>query len=280
MSYKTILAVMESPAQQAGFLDFTFEVVRSFDAHLIGLHAEAVTPTPIVAPMEIPDPISIQSMQELAEKRSAEIGEIFRARTEREGISCDWRNIVSASGFAGPSVVDSARAVDLIIAPQLASDAPGDIRTNFENFLFESGRPVLMVPHVAKAAKPFSKVMVAWNGSREAARSTFDALPFLKKADEVEIFSVNPRESADEDSGLSGAEIAATLARHGINVVATTAHADKARAGEIIENRLSDNSVDLLVMGAYTHSRLWELLFGGVTRTLLGSMTAATLMSR
>ncbi|MBB4123887.1 universal stress protein [Martelella radicis] len=280
MTYKTILAVMESPTQAGGFLDYAIEIVRSFDAHLIGLHAETVNPTPIIAPMEIPDPISIQSLQDMAEKRSAELGEIFRKRAAREDISHEWRKIVSASGFAGSSVIDSARSCDLIIAPQVSPDAPGDARADFESFLFESGRPVLLVPHVDKVAKPFNRVMVAWNGSREAARATFDALPFLKKAGEVEIFSVNPHDSKDQESGLTGAEIASTLARHGVNVIATSAHADKAKAATIIENRLSDNSVDLLVMGAYTHSRLWEMLFGGVTRTLLESMTAATLMSR
>lgn len=280
MPYKTILSVIESPAQAGGFLDYAVEITRSFDAHLIGLHAETVNATPIIAPMEIPDPISVQALQTAAEQRSAELGTMFSDRVSREGISYQWRKILSSVGFAGASVVDSARCADLIIAPQANPDAPADARADFESFLFESGRPVLLIPHVAKQAKPFNKVLVAWNGSREAARATFDAMPFLKMAKEVEIFSVNQPDNRGQSSELSGAEIAATLARHGINVTAVTAHADRASAATLIENRLSDSSIDLLVMGAYTHSRLWELLFGGVTRTLLESMTAVTFMSR
>ncbi|AJY47383.1 universal stress protein [Martelella endophytica] len=280
MTYKTILSVMESPDQAGGFLDYAVQLVRMFDAHLVGLHAETVSATPIVAPMEIPDPVSIQALQDVAEKRSAELAEIFRNRCDREGISYEWRKIATSVGFAGSAVVDSARTADLIIAPQASPDAPGDARADFESFLFESGRPVLLVPHVARAAKSFDKVLIAWNGSREAARATFDAMPFLKRANEVEIFSVNPRDTGDQTSDMSSAEIAATLSRHGINVTAVNAHADKAKAATLIENRMSDSSIDLLVMGAYTHSRLWELLFGGVTRTLLESMTAVTLMSR
>ena len=75
----------------------------------------------------------------------------------------------------------------------------------------------------------------------------------------MEIFSVNPATGRKKTAGLPAQRLLQTLARHGINVVATSAHADKAKAGEIIENRLSDNSVDLLVMGAYTHSRLWGI---------------------
>ena len=280
MTYKTILSVMETPDQAGGFLDYAIQIVRSFDAHLIGLHAETVSATPIVAPMEIPDPVSIQALQDLAEKRSQELGEIFSQRASREGISHEWRKISTSVGFAGSAVVDSARTADLIIAPQASPDAPGDARADFESFLFESGRPVLLVPHVAKAAHSFDRILIAWNGSREAARATFDAMPFLLRAKEVEIFSVNPRENEEQSDGLSSSEIASTLARHGINVTAVNAHADRAKAATLIENRMSDSSVDLLVMGAYTHSRLWELLFGGVTRTLLESMTAVTLMSR
>ncbi|WP_176083455.1 universal stress protein [Martelella sp. HB161492] len=280
MSYKTILSVMETTSQSAGFLDHTMHLAHLFEAHVIGLHAESVTATPIVAPMEIPDPVSIQALQDAAEKRSEALGALFEERARKEAISYEWRKIITSVGYAGASVIDSARCSDLIIAPQASPDVSADAKADFESFLFESGRPVLLIPHTAKSAMPFKKVLVAWNGSREAARATFDALPFLKRAEEVEIFSVNPPDTTTVSSEMTGGEIATTLARHGINVTAVNAHADKARAATLIENRMSDSSVDLLVMGAYTHSRLWQLLFGGVTRTLLESMTAATLMAR
>ena len=83
-----------------------------------------------------------------------------------------------------------------------------------------------------------------------------------------------------QSAAIAGAEIAATLARHGCKVTVATGETNGLPAAAVIENRLSDGSIDLLVMGAYTHSRLWEMLLGGVTRTLLDSMTALTLLSR
>jgi len=140
---------------------------------------------------------------------------------------------------------------------------------------------VLLVPYILKQPKPIERVMIAWNGSREATRATFDALPFLKQAREVEIFTVGPDESPAQPSGfIAGAELAATLARHDVNVTVVSEGTKGLSASSVIENHLSDSSIDLLVMGAYTHSRFWELLFGGVTRTLLNSMTALTLLSR
>ena len=144
---------------------------------------------------------------------------------------------------------------------------------------FESGRPVLLIPYIFKQPKPIKRVLIAWNGSKEVARATFDAMPFLKGADSVEIFSVEPVDTGSHALHATVAAITAALARHGIKATHKTQEsADK--AASVIENRLSDSSIDLLVMGAYTHSRLWQMIFGGTTRTLLHSMTALTLLAR
>jgi nucleotide-binding universal stress UspA family protein len=155
-----------------------------------------------------------------------------------------------------------------------------ETRSELESFLFESGRPVLLIPHILKAPKPIRRVLVAWNGSREAARATFDALPFLMAAEAVEIFTVDASDSSTQTGSMAGAEIAASLARHGIKVTVTASEKTGLDPAIAIENRLSDSSIDLLVMGAYGNKRWWEMLFGGVTRTLLDSMTALTLLSR
>jgi nucleotide-binding universal stress UspA family protein len=94
------------------------------------------------------------------------------------------------------------------------------------------------------------------------------------------VFSVDPVENTPQSAAVAGADIAATLARHGVNVTLATATTTDKNIPAVIENRLSDSSIDLLVMGAYTHSRLWQMIFGGTTKTLLHSMTAMTLLSR
>ncbi len=281
MSYKTILAILDTADNAAAVADFAFALAAEHNAHVIGLHAETVAVVPLVAPMEIPDPVAVQALQDMAHSETIEIERIFRARAQASGISFEWRSYASSSGYGSAPLIESARSADLLIASQADPERPSDSHVDVDNFLFESGRPVLMVPFVLKKPKPIKRVLVAWNGSKEAARATFDALPFLKAADEVEVFSVDPVENALQSAATAGAEIASMLARHGVKVTLATAHsaADK-NTSAVIENRLSDSSIDLLVMGAYTHSRLWQMIFGGTTKSLLQSMTAPTLLSR
>lgn len=280
MTYKTILAVLDTPKNAEQITEFAIALAETFGAHVIGLHAEAVAAVPLVAPMEIPDPATVQALQDMAHAETVDVEKIFRQRAERNGISYEWRSFVSSAGYSGQALVDSARTADLVIAAQGDNSIPSENRADLESFLFESGRPVLLVPFIMKRPADIKRVMVAWNGSREAARATFDALPFLKAAEVVEIFSVDPADTPLQSADLAGAEIAATLSRHGIKVTIVSEGTYNLPASAAIENRLADSSIDLLVMGAYGHKRWWEMLFGGVTRTVLDSMTALTLLSR
>lgn len=281
MGYKTIVAVIDNVANTQKLGDFVVSLADQFSSHVIGLHMETLAAVPLVAPMEIPDPATVQALQDVAHKETTEVGTIFERALSANGISHEWRSVVTSVGYSSATAIDSARCADLVVARQSSSSALSDSRADIDSFLFESGRPVLLVPHVLTVAKPIKRVLIAWNGSREATRATFDALPFLKSADTVEIFSVDQAERETPDSRLAGTELAATLARHGVNVTVTSQEKIAGISPQAaIENRLSDNSIDLLVMGAYGHSRWWEMLFGGVTRTLLDSMTALTLLSR
>ncbi|TCL67199.1 universal stress protein [Rhizobium sp. BK251] len=280
MSYKTIVAILDTVGNAAVVADFASALAGTHGAHVIGLHAETVSAVPLVAPMEIPDPVAVQALQDMAHSETAAIEKAFREKSAREGISFEWRSFATSVGYGSGPLIESARSADLLIAAQPDPSKPADGQVDVDNFLFESGRPVLMIPYVIRTPKPIKRVLVAWNGSKEAARATFDALPFLKAADEVEIFSVDPADTASQSPMTAGAEIAATLARHGVKATLSTVEGAPQPASIVIENRLADNSIDLLVMGAYTHSRLWQMLFGGVTKTLLNSMTALTLLSR
>lgn len=281
MGYKTILAVMDTVENAHGLGDFVSSLAQSFSSHVIGLHMESADIAPLVAPMEFPDPATIQAMKEAAHQETTDVEAIFKARMAAEQVSSEWRTDTSSIGYASSAAIQSARCADLVIARQSTASSMSDSRVDLDNFLYETGRPILLVPHILREPKPVRRVMIAWNGSREATRATFDAMPFLLDAESVEIFSVGAEDNETQSAEVAGAEIAATLARHGINVVVTSEQNAHGLAPEkAIEKRLSDNSIDLLVMGAYGHSRWWEMLFGGVTRSLLDRMTALTLMSR
>ncbi|KAA3512118.1 universal stress protein [Agrobacterium rosae] len=281
MGYKTILAVMDTAENARKLGDFTASLANTFSSHVIGLHMESFATVPLVAPMEMPDPATVQAVQEVAHQETTDVGLIFNEKMAAENISNEWRSFVSSVGYSSNTAIQSARSADIIIARQTTSSPLSDSSADIDNFLYESGRPVLLVPHVLDQPKPIKRVLVAWNGSREATRATFDALPFLIAAESVEIFSVGAADDETQSGALAGSEIASTLARHGINVTVTSQEKGHGVSAEkAIEKRLSDNSIDLLVMGAYGHSRWWEMLFGGVTRTLLDKMTALTLLSR
>lgn len=280
MGYKTILAVLDTEDDAVRVSDFAATLAAKNSGHVIGLHVEALAAVPLVAPMEIPDPATIQTLQDMAQKETQGLEATFRERFARDAISHEWRSFVSSVGYDCAAAIDSARSADIVIAAQKDPQTMGGSNSEAESFLFESGRPVLIVPYILREPKPFRKILVAWNGSREATRAVFDALPFLTEAESVEIFSVDPPETSTQTPETAGATLARTLARHGVNVTIFSQETDGISAYAAIENRLSDNSIDLLVMGAYGRSRLWEALFGGVTRTLLESMTAVTLLSR
>jgi len=122
-------------------------------------------------------------------------------------------------------------------------------------------------------------VMLCWNASRECARAAADALPFLQAAEQVIVLVIDPEVSADRHGQEPGADVALWLARHGVKVAVQRDVAADAEVGEIILSRAADHGVDLIVMGIYGHSRLREMMLGGVSRTLLSSMTVPVLMS-
>ncbi len=279
MAYKTILAVLDTASNARQISGFGLSLATQFSAHLIGCHAETLDAVPLIAPMEIPDPAAIQVLQEVAQKETADVHQAFQRHMEGKGVSTEWRSFVSAAGYSSNPFMESARAADLIIASQ-SDPSHADHRADLETFLFESGRPLLLVPRTMTEPRTVRRVLIAWNGSREAARATFDALPFLQAAESVDVLVVDPPERLSHPDMLPGSNIAATLQRHGVNATVINQESAGGSAATTIEGRLSGTGIDLLVMGGYGHSRWWEMIFGGVTRNILDSMTALTLLSR
>ncbi len=189
----------------------------------------------------------------------------------------EWRVV---DDFAEEALTIAARYADLLVVGQ--SSPENDVTTpeNLpESVALATGRPVLVVPHIGAEKPPGKKVMLCWNASRESARAASDALPFLKAADEVVVLIVDPKTSANGHGAEPGADVATWLSRHGIKVTVQRDVASDSDIGNVILSRAADLDVDLIVMGAYGHSRMRELVMGGVSRTLLSTMTVPVLMS-
>ena len=146
-----------------------------------------------------------------------------------------------------------------------------------EGVLFNSGRPVIFVPYIQKGGLKLDRVMICWDGSRAATRAIADAMPFLKKAKQVEIVMVASKKAKDDE--IPGVDLAQHLARHGLKIDVKRITATETDVGSTILSYAADSSADMIVMGGYGHSRLREFILGGVTRGLLESMTVPVLMS-
>jgi nucleotide-binding universal stress UspA family protein len=278
MSYKTILAILQGKDDAARVLSCAVPLAIQNDAHLIGLHAEPL-PIPHATPMGIPDTGFIEAGTEIARERAAEIEAIFTRHCGSGGLTGEWRAMESFSGDSAVSGLESARCADLVVAQQRDPES-SSIVADLEALLFHSGRPALFVPYAMNVEPPFRRVTLAWNGSPESARAAFDALPFLKAADETTIIAVDAETNVSQDEVTSGTAIATALSRHGVNVTIQSQRSGDVSIADIIQNHVADSGTDLLVSGAYSQSRLKEFFFGGVTRALLQSMTCATFMSR
>ncbi len=277
MSFKTIAAILQGEQEFQRVLDCAIPLASRLEAHLVGIHAE-VLPVPYTAAAGFPDTDFIQVSTELNKEATLKLRGTFHERVEDAGLSFEWRTLESFSGDGTLAGLPNVRAADLIVAAQ--RDVESDDGTDVESLVYDAGRPVLMVPHSGPILSSFRRVLLAWNGSREAARATFDALPLLIEADQTDILIIDPPESSDDTPDAAGSRIAASLGRHGVSVGVSVRNSQGQSVETLIQERLAASGADLLVLGAYSHSWLRELLFGGVTRSILRSAPVTVFLSR
>ncbi|HVW54532.1 MAG TPA: universal stress protein [Rhizobiaceae bacterium] len=275
MGYRTIAAILQASEDTPRVLACAIDLAKTFGGHIVGVHSEPL-PVSYGTGMGYPDTSYIAIASEENKKRAAAILAMFRTRVDAADVSAEWYGSESFAGDSGLAALPTVRSADLIVAQQVNPDAESISIGDIEALLFESGRPVLLVPYAGKSqGSSVKRVLIAWNGSKEAARAAFDALPFIKQAEMAEILVIDGEENGSDAKG-----IAAALGRHGANTAVTELASGGIAIGDVIANRAAETEADLVVMGAYSASWLKEWFFGGATRTALKSMPALTLMSR
>jgi nucleotide-binding universal stress UspA family protein len=280
MSYKDLLVVLDPEPAARGRIDLAAALAERFAAHLVGLYPLLVPQRPRELGYFDPallDPF-FESLREQARAAADEVREQFEHVARLRGLSAEWR-LVPEGPDGDPAL--HARYADLTILGQLDPDRgeTEGLRPRPEQVTLASGRPILIVPYAGRFENVGQRVVIAWNSAREAARAVHDAMPLLVAAEAVTVLTIDPREGPLGHGELPGADISLHLARHGVKAqVERTVSADLP-VGEVLLSRLADLGADLLVMGAYGHSRMRELLLGGATRSLLQSMTVPVLMS-
>lgn len=276
--YKTILVHLNDERRVRSVMGPALAIANRFNAHLIGLYVYPAMPT--APPVTMPYGGGIlSSLAHQAKEEAERIHKAFEEAASGHQIVPEWRTVKASHSDLAAIAMDHARAADLVIASQTDPDWDLSPVLDFpERLSLECGRPVLVVPRVGAYGEVGKRVVIAWKNRRESARAVFDAMPLLIGAESVKILTIEGGRHNDADS-LPDTEIAAALARHGCRVTTQRSVSPETSVADEILNRVADDASDLLVMGAYGHSRFRELVFGGVTRGIAQHMTVPTLLS-
>lgn len=279
MALKDILVVVDEAGDPAQPVRAAIELAGRDGGHLTGLYVAVEASWPLYAYGPVPRE-TIDLLQARAEAAAARAKEQFTAIVSKTDLAVDFRTEMAPAAIAQDTIAVHARHADLVVIGQSEPDKERPAGNELpEEVIFQCGRPVLVVPYVG-IQKPFGRrVMIGWDGSREAARALNDAMPILEKAEKVVVIVVNPKPGSSRHGQVPGADIALHLARHGVDVEVDEEDAKGVSPDQVILSRVSDMDIDLLVLGAYGTPRIQERVFGGVTRTIMQSMTVPVLFS-
>lgn len=277
MALKDILVHVDNGASCKNRIDIAINLALAHDAHLTGLFVVARPQVPPFVQAYIGNDI-LETQYKALLGQAAQHEKEFRDLCARSGVKYEWRSV---EGDVNEEMVLQARYADLSIIGQVNRDeeATAGGEELPDRLVLMAGRPVLVVPYVGNFSKMGERILVAWDASRLSTRAVNDAMPFMVKAKKVEVLAVNPKGGQEGHGEMVGADICLHLARHGVKAEAQHVVADDMDAGNMLLSRAADEGIDLIVMGAYGHRRLRELVLGGVTRHMLNHMTVPVLMS-
>lgn len=278
MSYKTVLVHIDETSRSNFRVRIAAEIAMLNSAHLIGTAVTGVSRFIYQdGNISANDPnlaIHLNYLRERAEKAAVN----FNKTVSELGLSSYECAIVNDE--AGGGIGLQARYSDLVVLGQTNRDEPTpSVLPDFPEYIvLHSGRPVLIIPYVGDFSSVAKRPLISWDASRESTRAVTDAIPILKRADLVQVAIFNSKAKPDAHGEQPGADIALFLARHGVKVEVSV-HKTSTDIGNALLSLANDLDSDMIVMGGYGHSRLREMIMGGVTRTVLESMTIPVFMS-
>ena len=273
-----LVVFLDAGARNAGTVKWAASLAQEHRARLRGVlvepahvfsHAEMFARGPAM------DDVIVSGEGRL-ERAEEEERERFIATVKRHGIGGEWRR---ARSYMAAEVALHARCADLVVVALEDGAQRGRDLDLPESLVLTCGRPVVILPPQG-ASGPLRRILVAWNAGAEVSRAVAGAMPLLCRADRVEVLVIDPEGGGPAHGQAPGADIAGHLARHGARVELRQLSSDTEDVGRLLLSRAAAFGADLVVMGAYGHSRLRERLFGGVTRTVLAEATLPVLMSR
>jgi nucleotide-binding universal stress UspA family protein len=274
-SLRSILVSLNDVQQLPTILAATRYLAGRFSAQVKGLY---VIPAAQVYPMMGYDavPVAYDGNQTFFQKHLPKVKADFETAMKADSIEFSFQEVDGTSAQIAMEVASQARAHDLaLISVSQVGDGSGFENDFSERVVILAGRPVLVLPRNSILKFDFTEIMVGWDGGREAARATFDSLALLRAAKRVRLLEIDVAPRGIEPA----AEIAESLAHHGVKTEITHVTSDGMNSGETLLHAAKDHGAGLLVMGAYGHSRFSEFIFGGATRHVFRNLSVPVLMS-
>jgi len=280
MGYKTILVHANESRHTHKRIKLAARLALECDAHLIGVAATALPGAFYLPGVVGESAVTVTAYLDYLRERANGTMMEFESIVQKTGLSSYEKRVVDDEAGAGMCL--QARYSDLVVVGQTdpEEEMPA-LRTGFPEYVvMNSGRPVLIVPYAGEFEQVGKRVLVAWDASMEATRAITAAIPFLRQSKLVQVVVFDSKSRPHAHGEQPGADIALWLSRHGINVeVSQQTTASEIDTGNALLSYITDFNADMLVMGGYGHSRFREILLGGVTNTVLRSMTVPVLMA-
>ena len=278
MTFRTILTVAGLERGDHD-IDLAASLCEEASAHLSVFVVAFAAPPPVGTYAAMISDAWVEERQADAERLEERLGAITARLSGRE-VSADISGAYPETAWADEAIGRRGRYCDLtLIGPELLAD--GMLKDKIvEGALFSSGKPVLLVPEGAKATLAPKRVMVAWDSRIEASRALRESLGILKAAEEVRLVLVDPEEGEDAHGDEPGADAAVYLVRHGVRVGVDRLPSSGRPVVEVLRRHAHDMAADMIVMGAYGHSRLRQRILGGVTRSMIEEPPLPVLMAR
>lgn len=282
MSLKNILINLNDVDNVDATIKTSCALARKHDAHLIGIFVVPLYPLRMGVFGSDSIMLNLQYSELKKYKQQAkDTVETFEKALRANEILGKSLILDSTDSDIADEFIRHARTTDLIIVPNIDTENYCGVEDDFvEKIILESGRPVIIIPRGQVFQTIGNRVNIGWNMSAEAARASFDVLPLLTAESEIRFVWVDAHLNPELAGNLPGSEIAEVFSHHGLTVTADAITSDDRNIGEALLHDASLNDADLLVMGAYGHSRLRDIIFGGATSHILANINLPILMSR
>jgi nucleotide-binding universal stress UspA family protein len=278
MAYRTILVHLDDHPRSVARLDVAIRLAQRFRAQLVGMYLQpSYEIYPFAAEMLPADFVQQSIEQRLDAQKASEA--MFRETAAPASLAGFEFRAPAGDAYSVGTI--HARYADLVIVGQPERGSNDYPFTNdlAHTLVMASGRPVLLVPYAGEVVTLGERVLVAWKDTREAARAVGDAMPLLREAKLLQAVTVAPKEDEGVEAFVAEQQLKRYFELHELPGKVKRIVAPDANAGEFLLSQAADTSADLIVMGGYSRRRIRELIWGGVTRTMLRSMTVPVLMA-